>query len=126
MAKITGYLVDVEHNIAAPVTIEKSLDSYYGILNCDCIDITTRQIGNREYDIICDDEGLFKDDPKISAIDSEGNAMLCGNLFIVKFDGIEDETSLDPDDIAHIEEYIRAIATKRYPIPYPMLTCCEY
>lgn len=126
MKKITGYLIDVEHNVAAPIVVDKSLDSYYKILNCEYIDIVCRHIGERTYDIICDDEALLKYNSKISAINSDGKSMLCGNLFIVKFDGVEDETSLERDDIAYINRYIRSLPTRNYPTPYPMLIECNY
>lgn len=126
MKRITGYLIDVEHNIAATITIDKTLDAYYRILNCDCFDIARRRIGGQEFDIICDDEALLKDNPKISAIDSDGNPMLCGNLFIVKFDGVDDVTSLDGNDVAFLSGYIHSLATNNYPTPYPMLTECDY
>ena len=130
MSKITGYLIDVEHETARVATLEKSLSGYYRALNCRCIDITPRRIGDltaaRNYEIICDDEGLLRDAPRISAVDACGNPMLCGNLFIVKFDGCDDVTSLDADDIAHLERFIRPQATVNHPEPYPMLHQCEY
>ena len=63
MAEITGVLVNPDEKTVKKVTIEKSLDSYYKTLDCSCIDIVTRKIGGRRFDIICDDEGLYKDDP---------------------------------------------------------------
>lgn len=128
MKKITGFLIDVENNCAAPVTIDKGLDGYYNILNCDCIDIVRRKIGSKhkEYEIVCDDEALLKDNPKISALDSGLNIMLCGNLFITRFDGMDDIESLEKQDIEYIKQYIRCYPTRKYPIPYPMLVECDY
>ena len=128
MKQITGYLVDVWNGTAGPVTIDKSLESYYKILGCDCIDIVSRVIGRdrREFDIICDDEALCKEEVKISAIDCKGEAMLCSNLFVVKFDGVDDVTDLTEDDIKYIAKHIDRFATILYPEPYPMLTFVEY
>lgn len=128
MKKITGYLVDVEHRTAGPVTIEKSLESYYKILNCDCIDIARRVIGSkkRKYEIICDDKALLKDSIKISAFTASVDAMLCGNLFVVKFDGIDDVISLDNDDIEYLKRYTNWFETSLFPKPYPALVCVEY
>ena len=82
---LRGVLVDVEKETAGVVEIPDELDEFYRILNCSCIDITVRRIGcnfhNRiRVNIICDDEGLCKSDPKISAIDNLGNVQLVGNL----------------------------------------------
>lgn len=124
--KIKGVLVDVMNEKVEVVEIEKSLQSYYNILNCDCIDIVSRKIDGREFDIVCDDEGLLKDPQKISAIDIMCQPMLVGNLFIVKFDGIEDIKSLNDDEINHVLKNCRKIATNKYPKGYKMLTLVEY
>ena len=39
---LTGYLVDVCDELAGSITISNTLDALYDILNCDLIDITTR------------------------------------------------------------------------------------
>lgn len=57
---ITGVLVCPDTGTAEKATIENSLDGYYKALDCDIIDITMRTVGNKRYDIICDDEGLLK------------------------------------------------------------------
>ena len=124
--KIKGVLIDVLNEKVEVVEIEKSLQSYYKILNCDCIDIVSRKIGGKEFDIICDDEGLLKDPQKISAIDVRWQPMLVGNLFIVKFDGVEDITSLSDDEVQHVLKNCRKISTNMYPEGYEMLTLVEY
>lgn len=128
MKKITGYLIDVQNGTAGHVTIDKSLESYYKILNCEFIDITHRVIvgEQREFDIICDDEALMNDDARLSAVDTHGNMMLFGNLFVVKFDGVDDEMSLTEDDINYVKQYVKTLGTYRHPEPYPILTWVEY
>ena len=62
-----------------------------------CIDIVSRRIKDTYFDIICDDEGLLKDNPRITAVDTEGNPMLVGNLIFSHTDengetiGVTDE-----------------------------------
>ena len=124
MAKITGILVNAEDCTAAPATIEKSLDGYYSALNCDCIDIATRKIGGVKYDIICDDEGLLKAHPHVSAISSDGQPMLVGNLFVVKFDGQDDVRSLTEGEQAHVMQCIRKIHMG--PRPCLVIHPCDY
>lgn len=103
---ITGYFVDPENCIAKPRTIEHSLEGFYALLRCDCIDIPNRAIGDRRFDIICDDEGLLKDDTFVSAYSSGGSPMLVGPIFVVKFDGKEDVTSLTEEELDYIEDYV--------------------
>lgn len=126
MCKITGILIDVEKETAKVTTIEKELDAYYEALNCDTIDIVSRKIGKRYYDIVCDDEGLFKDSPRISAINDMGGVMFVGNLFIVRFNGEDDIESLTDADVTYILKHIHLQGTRKHPKPYPMLHQCEY
>lgn len=106
MGKIKGVLIDVEEqtsvkptNGASVIEIEDALDTYYEILKCSCIDIVNREIGGKRFDIVCDDEGLFSDNVKPSAIAKGREVMLVGNLFIA---GMADEegnlTSLSQED----------------------------
>lgn len=128
--KITGILIDVENEKFEVMEIDDELDTYYKILNCSCIDIVVRHIGARckkAFDIVCDDEGLFKDVHKISAIDNLGNVQFIGNIFIT---GTADEegnlTSLTEYDVAYIKSKIVNLSTRQFPKAYPMLTQCEF
>lgn len=102
MKKITGVFLNADEGTIQEKTIEKSLDGYYDLLKCDTIDIVSRSIGGQYYDIVCDDEGLLNDSPIVSAIGIDGTPMLVGNLFIVKFDGVDNERSIFGDEITHV------------------------
>jgi len=106
MEKITGFLIDVDSQEAKKVTVEKSLNGYYGILNCDCIDIVTRVIGGKRFAIVCDDEALLKPNHIPSAYDEDGYPMLCGNIFVTNDDG-EDIASITDEDEAIIFKAVR-------------------
>lgn len=105
---IKGILINVYEGYVKVVEVEKTLDEYYRILGCNCIDITRRKIGNKTFEIIVDDEGALKTRPIISAVDSYGNPALVGNLFIVKFNGIDNITSLSEQDIGYIKTKIKS------------------
>ena len=123
--KLKGILIDVGNECVMPKEIEDSLDNFYEILNCDIIDITARSINGKRYEIVLDDEGLFAEHPKISAMNSYNEPVLVGNLFICK-DGYGGELeSLTTDDINHILECVEPVATLRCPKPYLMLTKCD-
>lgn len=130
---LRGVLVDVEKETVSVVEIPDELDEFYRILNCSCIDIVSRRIGKnkaqplKRYNIVCDDEGLYKDPQKISAIDNMGQVQLVGNLFIVG--GADQEgnlTSLWDSDVMWILDKVQKIGTRKFPAGYPMLTQCEY
>jgi hypothetical protein len=129
--KLLGVLVDVKNNEAKAMEIDDDLNEFYRILNCTCIDIVQRRIGARlkkSFTIVCDDEGLFYESPKISAIDNMGNAQLVGNIFIVAAgdDGEGNLVSLTEYDVSYIMSKIQKMSTRKYPDPYVMLTQCEF
>lgn len=102
----------------------ESLDDFYRELNCDTFDITCRKIAGRYYDIFCDDNGLFVEDPKVSAIDSRMSPMLVGNLVFANHDSQGNTTSLTDEDIAWINANILMLVGDgfSYPVVYP----CDY
>ena len=102
------------------------LQDYYDLIHCDCIDIVTRRIGRKWYDIICDDEGTFVDDPLISAVDDFGRVMLVGNLIICGLANGEGElTDLTSNDIKYIKKRIQTLDTRLHS-DLLMLTNCNY
>lgn len=99
-------LIDVEKCKVKTVDIKDDLDTYYNLLNCSCIDIVCRKIGENWYDIICDDEGLFKEEPIVSAfLDNEPH--LVGNILVVgKADCRGNLTSLSDEQINEITQNV--------------------
>lgn len=100
---VRGFLIDVENSNPYVVEIDGSLDSYYQILKCDMFDIATRRIGENYYDIYCDDEGLFKCNPIVSAMSPNNHPMLVGNLFITKTDDEGETISLTDQEIEEVK-----------------------
>lgn len=98
-------LLDVEKQEVREVEAS-SLEEYYKLLNCSCIDIVTRNIMNTKYktntyDIICDDEALLKEGSIPSAFDLRSMKIgLVGNLLICNYDeeGNEKSLSLTKED----------------------------
>ena len=115
--KITGVLIDIEDNTAKPVTMEASLEEYYAALHCSCIDIVERTIGVQEkcFAIVCDDEGLLKDSPCVSAISDLGEPMLIGSLLVTDFDPETGElVSLSAAELNYVLDHIIfAVDTRR-------------
>ena len=121
-----GLLLNVMESKVETVQVN-GLRDYYRLIDCSTIDIVKRRIAGKHYEIICDDEGLLKENPKISAIDDMGQPMLVGNLIIA---GEADEngnlTDLSDADITHIRENIHSMGTRHYPEGYKMLCQVEY
>ena len=98
------------------VQIEPNLENYYKLLDCKTIDITTRYIGGKPYDIIVDDEGLLKEN-NISCINPASylipenyrqNDLLAGKVLITKYDEESGKNiSLSNEDIKNIQNHIQ-------------------
>lgn len=72
-----------------------NLEEIYKLLNCSTIDIVKRKFFGKEYFVVCDDEGLLKNNSIISTIifDEEHGGIkqdLVGNLLICNIEEDED------------------------------------
>ena len=115
-------LLDV-YNCNVSVVDAENLEDYYKFLNCNNIDIVVRRINNCPFEFICDDEGLLKVMPKISAINKDFEPELVGNLLIAK--GVDKNGNLTPlsnEDVEFLRNFIYEFSTTNYPNPYPILT----
>ena len=123
MSEITGILIDVLNMRAPrPYTITtNNLDEYYTALGCDVFDVTTRKIGRQFYDIYCDDEGLLKCNPILSAVDSDGHPALVGNLFVCKHDAEGNTIGLSMHEMHEIISNTKTVCDIRGS--YKVLIC---
>ena len=100
--------------------IVDELKSYRDLIGCDWIDIARRNIGDKEYDIVVDDEGLLKENPIVSAFSETKDPMLYGTMVIC---GTADSegglTGLSEDDLRNIKNhksYYLQIDSEGYPV----------
>ena len=114
--------MDVENNkLPKVMDIEDKLEVFYELIGCRCIDIVRRKIGNKRYDVICDDEGLFKDDPVVSAVDTKYGDRLVGNLIICKSDVEGNLMGLSDNDVEEIIRHIKVYFTQDFEKICPVL-----
>ena len=108
--RITGIYL-AEDGVANTVFVEDELETYYKMLDCDCIDIVTRKVGNKWYGFVCDDEGLLKDRAYtiISKQDGQYWREIVGSVFICNNDGEGNLTSLDQTDVINLMEHLHPI-----------------
>ena len=114
---IKAYYIDPITNTAEAREITDSLDTYYELLHCGTIDIVNRGFSNskKRFDIICDDEGLLKDDPYVSAVGTRGSAMLVGALLVVgQADDEGNLTCLSDKDIEFLKRRTMSLPTRRH------------
>lgn len=80
------------------------------------VDCISRKIGDKYFDIWCDDEGLYKEDLKASAFCENANEILAGKILIANHRG-EHTTSLKDEDIEKIFEHLRCL-DEDYTVDY--------
>jgi hypothetical protein len=96
--------VDKIESSCEVVEIDGSLDSFYKVLDVSTIDIVVRKIGNKYFDIVCDDEGLFHEPVIPSMLTKTGEVMLVGNLFICDHDAAGNTIGLSDEDCLMIKD----------------------
>ncbi|MBR5950068.1 MAG: hypothetical protein IKZ87_01390 [Actinomycetaceae bacterium] len=108
-----GYLIDVQNDKVSTVRTTGQLEDYYNKLNCSSIDVASRAVDGKYYDIIVDDESLCVDAPRISAIAPDGESMLAGNLLVLNCPDANDETGsvrgLTDEDVQRIAANVRRV-----------------
>lgn len=82
--------------------IQDELSEYYKLIECSTIDIVVRKIAGKTYDIICDDEGLFKESPRVTALWNDFTPALVGNLIFAHHDAEGNMTGLTDNEIQDI------------------------
>lgn len=85
---------------------ENNLTAWYKAIDCDCIDIVSRKVGGKYLGIVCDDEGLLKGSPVVTAINKQNKSevMLVGSLvFYGGVDANGDLIDITKDDVKRIK-----------------------
>lgn len=59
-----------------------NLDTLYTMLDCDVMDIVTRNVKGKPFNLLVDDEGALKDANHIQGVSSDAKEVLLGNILI--------------------------------------------
>lgn len=126
--KLTLFLVSIEDKKAEKVVIEHSLQAFYDTIHCvyDTIDIVSRKIGGKYFDVICDDDGLAREPHHCSAVDKEGDPMLVGSFLVANHDEAGDTRSLTDEDIELIQKSVQLVRTRNMQDLHPIIVGMEY
>lgn len=116
MKMITALVVKPRREVEV-IQVEDDYKAVKNVLGIESpVDCITRKIGGKEFDIWCDDEGLFKEELNASALCQNANEMITGTILICKNDD-EKMASLSVSDIELIMDNIMAVR-KEHIIPY--------
>ena len=120
------FYLNVKDGNFGTVEIEPTLQEYYKLLGCTCIDMVARTLKNEAYDIILDDEGLLKGNPVISSVDSYCNPMTVGNLLFTRCNEEGVEIGITDDDVKNILSCIGIGFSDFKPEGYPLIVGLNY
>lgn len=94
--------------------IENNLKSYYKALNCDLIDILVIRINKKDYFIILDEEGKYKDNhiPNLIFINKNNEIIdyIANDFILCNIEETDEgltEASLNDSDIKEILNYLK-------------------
>lgn len=100
--KISGLLISNRGEWEEVVFENDNLEEMYNLVDCRCLDVVQRKIGDKYYDIWLDDEGLLKGELVPNGVCLNAYEILMGNLLIVNVSKSGKSVSLELDDIANI------------------------
>lgn len=105
-----GVKVDTKNGKMYQFACPNTLDGLRKVLGCEWIEAATRQIGDKPFCVICDEEGRFKANNAVSGVIPRGmtyQVEFVGDIFIVSADveGDGDMVGLTSDDVAYVLEH---------------------
>lgn len=119
---INGVLVD-PYSFTREVGVENTLEAYYELLGCDCFDIASVWVGNKRYDVYCDDEGAFKEHPKPTVLDASGKIRILGKCFFTATDSAGETISLSKSQIKNLLNHVRLMVDHSDCTYYEVIVC---
>ena len=109
--KILGVFFDSYGTHKAEVrTVPDRAEQYSALLTCEYIDIPRVMIDGVEYDVIADDESLYRNgrEPHPAIVDKNGRPLIFGPVFICRGnDSTGTEEPLTPEDVTRIFNNIK-------------------
>lgn len=74
-------LIDVYNNKIEDLD-DPSIPMMKAAIGCRNLEVSSRTIGDMRYSIFCDEEGRYREDPVVSAVNESGEAVFVGNLIV--------------------------------------------
>lgn len=93
------------------IDVEENHANLTRLLGCDWLELAMRKIGEHYYDILCDEEGLLKENRAMSAVDLFFRERLYGNLIIAKHNDNGEMVGLTNDEVLEISRNIVTMCT---------------
>ena len=99
--------IDTERCDATIEDVKGTLQDYYRMTHCEAIDIATRTVEGTPFNIVVDDEGILRDDPKFSVYDMDGRPNLAGSVVVCGMADLEGNmTGLTEDDVDLLDSHL--------------------
>lgn len=81
------------------VDVEPKLQEYYEVLGCDLVEFVKRNIGGRNFYLICDEEGRFKQFNAVTAFNKGFEPDIVGAMLVCGIDERCNERDLTDEEL---------------------------
>lgn len=119
-------LLDVYDRSIKPVDVRDDLQEFYRLLRCGTIDIISRSIGGKVFDVMCDDELASSDNPIVSAFDGDGRIATIGNLMFFHSDDEGNLVGLTDSECAYLLDCVTWHIDMETGDIIPVMTKCDF
>lgn len=111
MKKMLAYYLNPKTDTFGGEPILDDLKCFYDMLDCELVEMHDYKLGDKWFNFIMDEEGLFKDDLRIGACDENMEFPIIGSVLITGEPDDEGElTTLTQEDVEYINQFIKPIA----------------
>lgn len=121
-----SFILDAKKQETRLAEIEAELEVYYDIIGTDIVEIPTRYIGGKAFDIICDEEALLKEEKIPSAINPSGTMPLFGTLIFAHHNDEGEMIGLDEEDIKILMKHLRSMESELTETPVMVMLLDEW
>ncbi len=119
-------LLSVEKQKAEFVDIPFDFEKIYSLINCRTIELAYRKIDGIIFMFCLDEEGLFVENQKISAVDTKMQPMFVGSFVLFGLDDEGEPRDLTENEIQVLVRHVEYIGTQHYPSGLLMMRDLEY
>jgi hypothetical protein len=114
-------LIDVNEGHYKEVDVRNDWKELAKACNCNYVEHIHMMIGHKPFTIICDEDATLKEAQKVSAVTSEGEIALVGNLIITDLSLGDEFEDLSDHNCEYLLNHITFVTSKKDSSMWPIL-----
>ena len=108
-------LMSVERQKAEFVDAPWDFEELYKLINCQTIELAYRTLDGKEFMFALDEEGLFVENQRISAVDRAMKPMFVGSYVVFGLDEDNNPRYLTQEEQEILIKHVSYVGTRMYP-----------